>query len=554
VPTKMPPRLAGAALGQAARRRSRPSWGHGTPCGDSGADYTYSEHFGKGGIRRASQCERTSFIGLILLALATSIATPVHAQATAARQESPPALLHTEGRHFVDSHGRVVILRGVNLSGDAKVPPFQTCTSPADLDRVADLGFNVVRMVFVWEAYESVAGVYNEAYLTRLQSVAAAAWERGIYVIIDIHQDGFSRHASRGAGDGFPRWAVSPRGSAANPDNTARSKHWVVLMATDPTTHKSFDDFYANTHGVRTRYLQMVARIAGAFAQTPGVIGYDLLNEPWGDERRELAPLYRDAAELIRAQHPGAIMFLEGHITTNCGVATKLPRPNHGNVVYAPHYYRPLTIALSRWHGMTLGMNHAFGSMTATAQEWDAPLFLGEFGAAAETKNAGDYIDAIYDRMDANLASGAQWCYSPRWNEHDKDGWNAEDFSILDSQGAVRANFRPRPYPRITAGTPLSFRFQGAPSSGGHRTLEFAWKHRPELGATELFVPASIFPPDSLIEVSDRGMTCQRDQSRQILVCTAAQRATVCVRISASPNSPLSRRASQDTIQAMRIQ
>jgi endoglycosylceramidase len=491
---------------------------------------------------------------MMLLALTTSTATPVHAQATAAPQAVSLPLLHTEGRHFVDSFGRVVILRGVNLSGDAKVPPFQTCTSPADLDRMVDLGFNVIRMLFVWEAYEPVAGVYNEAYLARLQAVATAAWERGIYVVVDIHQDGFSRHASRGAGDGFPRWAVSPRGSAANPDNTARCKHWVVLMATDPTTHKSFDDFYANTHGVRTRYLQMVARIAGAFARTPGVIGYDLLNEPWGDERRELAPLYRDAAELIRAQHPGAIMFLEGHITTNAGVATKLLRPNHDNVAYAPHYYRPLTIALSRWHGMTLGMNRAFGNMAATAQEWDAPLFLGEFGAAAETMNAGDYIVAIYDRMDASLASGAQWCYSPRWNERDKDGWNAEDFSILDSQGAVRPNFRPRPYPRITAGMPLSFRFVDAQSSGGRPMLELTWEHRPELGATEIFVPSSIFPPDALIEVSDRGMTCQRDQARQVLVCRSAQRATVCVRISAPPGSRLSGHPGQDTFQAMRIQ
>ena len=120
--------------------------------------------------------------------------------------------------------------------------------------------------------------------------------------------------------------------------------------------------------------------------------------------------------------------------------------------------------------------------MTTTANDWDAPLFLGEFGAAAETTNAGDYIAAIYDRMDANLASGAQWCYSPRWNERDKDGWNAEDFSILDSQGEVRPNFRPRPYPRNTAGTPLSFRFQGAQSSGGCPSLEFAWAHRPGAG------------------------------------------------------------------------
>ncbi len=416
------------------------------------------------------------------------------------------------------------MLRGVNLAGDSKVPPFSTCRDPRDLDRLRDLGFNVIRLVLVWEAYEPSPGDYVEAYLDSLRSTIAAAHARGLHTIVDFHQDGFSRYASKGAGSGFPRWAVSSRCQPYAPDNGPSCRNWLFRMMSDPVMHRSFADFYADRGGVRTRFLEMVGRVAAAFAPSPGVIGYDLLNEPWGDERGHLAHLYRDEARALLDAHPSAILFVQGHIRTNCGFGTQLPRPEHGQVVYAPHYYCPISHALRRWHGTRFHLGRAFATMEATAREWDVPLFLGEFGMCAEFPRAGDYVRAFYDHLDAGLASGAQWNFSPRWNPESLDGWNAEDFSILGPSGLRRSNFDPRPYPRATAGTPKLFRYEAREAPGQPRRLEFEWNHNPALGETEIFVPASLFPSGSEVAVqgSNGDASCQHHPRRQVITCRSS--------------------------------
>ncbi|MEO6807804.1 MAG: cellulase family glycosylhydrolase [Isosphaeraceae bacterium] len=429
------------------------------------------------------------------------------------------APLRVAGRHFMDPMGRVVILRGVNLSGDAKVPPFQHHVGPSELEYLASLGMNVIRLLFLWEAYEPVPGCYDEAYLERLRLIARAAWSVGMHVIIDIHQDGFSRYASLGSGDGFPAWAVSPRGRLSTPDNSPRSKYWPLMMAVDPTSYKSFADFFDDRHGVRTRYLMMLARLAERCASIPGVIGYDLLNEPWGDERRDLAPLYEDAARAIRSRHSAAILFLEGHITTNGGRPSRLPRPTFDGASYAPHYYKPSTLVLQRWQGNTLPIDHAFSRMASHAATWDAPLFLGEFGAPANARHVGDYVSAIYDRLDACLASGTQWNVTPGWDPCLKDGWNGEDFSMLSPDGSPRPNFRLRPYPRHTAGWPARFAYRTAKTPWHARLLEYVWEHHPDRGNTEIFVPNRLFPPGSTISVQPPDLVYWRDEARQLLIC-----------------------------------
>ncbi len=454
-------------------------------------------------------------------------AAPVRSSSLAvARHAADSAVLRVVGQHFVGPDRRVVLLRGVNLGGDGKLPPFPTPDDPVLLDRLTELGFNAIRLPFIWEAYEPEPGRYDEAYLARLVAVTASAWARGLYAIIDIHQGGFARTLCYGCGAGFPLWAVSPRATPHPPDNSG-CKAWALLELADPGVHRSFADFYADTYGVRARYLAMLGRVAGAFAAVPGVVGYDPLNEPWGDERREIAPLYRDAAAALRARHPTAILFLEGRGPTATGFRTRLPHPGLDNIAFAPHYYEPLAVVWADGRGRTAVIDRAFGRMEEKAAEWGVPLLVGEFGIPGGARRAGDYIDSHYDRLDAALASAMQWTVSPRWSPQAGDGWNGEDFSLLDDAGRPRPNYRPRPYPHRVAGVPVRFQFEATAPPRGEPRLEFVWAHHPGLGPTEIVVPAGLFPPSSRATAEPGDAICLWDQSRRLLTCDAPRPATI---------------------------
>lgn len=457
--------------------------------------------------------------GLRLATAAASLALLLTALPMAA--EASPEL-RVEGRHFVDASGRVVILRGVNVAGNAKVPPFRPAEDPAIFDPLKAWGMNVARLLFTWEAYEPAPGAYDEGYLDYYAAAARAAWDRGLYVIVDFHQDAFSRFTIGGCGDGFPAWALPPSISPAQPDNGPACEDWGLRMIKDSDMHAAWASFYADETGARTRYLAMLKSVAARLEGEPGVIGYDIMNEPWGDEVMDLAPFHNDATAAIREASPSAIIFVSPRALTSSGEPTKLPPPAFSNAAYAPHFYDATVLLFKTWSGTQ--PTEAFANMTGTAEAWGVPLFLGEFGAPAETVNGDLYMNAMYRRLDEGLASGAQWVYTPGWTPEAKDGWNAEDLSIVDDLGRTRPNFRPRPYPRRISGAPVSLLVTSEQTIRENR-LEIEWDHDPKTGETEIFMPSGAFfgiAGAATIEASGDGLECSVAPTGSIVQCASA--------------------------------
>ena len=55
----------------------------------------------------------------------------------------------------------------------------------------------------MWEAVETSPGVYNTTYLDAVKVLINKLGEKGIYTLVDSHQDAFSR---KFCGEGFPEF------------------------------------------------------------------------------------------------------------------------------------------------------------------------------------------------------------------------------------------------------------------------------------------------------------------------------------------------------------
>lgn len=118
---------------------------------------------------------------------------------------------------FKDESGREVFLRGINFAADAKFPYHENSdsfvNSPVPLSeadthyqRLRDLGFNCLRYIYTWDALEHAGpGQYDEEYIDYTIKMLQKARDYGFYIIMDPHQDVWSRHSG---GSGAPLWTL----------------------------------------------------------------------------------------------------------------------------------------------------------------------------------------------------------------------------------------------------------------------------------------------------------------------------------------------------------
>ncbi len=229
---------------------------------------------------------------------------------------------------FVDVKGRMLFLRGINLGGSSKVPftpnigthvrkgffngkevsfvgrPFPLENADEHFRRLKAWGFHFLRFIVTWEAIEHGGpGIYDEDYLDYITSVIKKAGEYGISVMIDPHQDVWSRFTG---GDGAPMWTFEVAGMDVKKFEETRAaivhnlygdpfpkmiwytNYYKLGAATMFTLFYAGKDFAPGLNVdcvniqeyLKEHYIQSLMKVAEKDRDLPNVIGFELMNEP----------------------------------------------------------------------------------------------------------------------------------------------------------------------------------------------------------------------------------------------------------------------------------
>ncbi len=386
-----------------------------------------------------------------------------------------PAELGTAGQWIVDMDGRVVILHGVNQV--YKSPPFTPGGNGFGADDAAFLaanGFTSVRLGVYWSEIEPQPGVYDFAYLDSVRETIAALKAHGIVSVIDMHQDLYNQEIG---GHGAPDWAT-----LFNPKDSDTSHPFPFVYALNPAQNQAWDAFWTNEKadgiGLQNAYARMWQTVADYLGGTPGVVGYEIMNEPWpgaswlgsllGDshfDTQTLTPFYDQVIAAIRSVDSSTTVYYEPNVLFGNAIGfTHLGRVDDDNAVFAFHDY---CIFDALGGGSATGCSLWDGWINDGAQQYsdryDVPAVVTEFGATHNIPTIASQLNSINPHMFG-------WLY---WGYTNEAGSLVHNTNLPPTGSNVDEPIvaaLAQPYPQVIAGIPNSWSFSGGVFSFSYST------------------------------------------------------------------------------------
>lgn len=466
------------------------------------------------------------FAAILALLLAAAWAGAAYA--------SPPS--HA-GRWITDSAGRVLMLHGVNMV--YKIPPYYPSAVGFGADDAAflqSIGMNAVRVGVIWKAVEPRRGVFDDSYLNHIAQTVHMLWAHGVYSLLDFHQDMYNELFQ---GEGAPDWAVDDDGLPALPKHGFPANYELM-----PALQVTYDNFWNNVDGLEDDYAAAWRHVAARFRGVPGVLGYELFNEPFPGTSyatcvfpggcpafdAKLTAFNRLVARAIRKVDRRTLIFYEPNVLFDFGYPTHVGALDDPEAGFAFHDYC-FTFSASGCASEAAGFTNALAHVRATGEA----LLLTEFGS---TPAAAD-LTGMVTRADQNMVPWLEWSYCPC---HDPTGATPDPFVLDPSKPPVGANLGQlalhtlvEPYPEVIAGTPVSWGFDRAAATFRLRysTARASRHGRFHLGAvTEVSVPRLLYPHGYTVHVRGGRVSSRRD-ARLLLI--AQRRGAAVVTVTVTP-------------------
>ena len=360
-----------------------------------------------------------------------------------------------------------MVVHGLNMV--YKVAPYYPAASGFDGDDAAflgELGFNVVRVGVIWKALEPGPGVYNDRYLRHVADTVRTLAAHGIFSLLEFHQDMYSELFQ---GEGAPDWAVQGDG-LANPKNG-----FAANDVTNPALQRAEDNFWANSPGpggvgLQNRFAAAWRHVAEMFRDIPGVLGYELWNEPTAGAQfatclgpygcpafdAQVTAFDRRVASAIRKVDSQTLIFYEPDIGFDFGVATHVHALRHRQAGFAFHVY-----CMGGWPDGCPSQPQVIANALDHVANTHEALLMTEWGSS---QYPGD-LTAMMNLADRYMVPWIEWAYcscsDPTGATGDPLVLNPAVPPVGANVGQLALHILVEPYPQLIAGTPRSWGYNG---------------------------------------------------------------------------------------------